>query len=182
MILYHLSILLQHLIDVEMNAGHHGGSMGHPGGGGGGSYGSSFGGGQGQGGQSRYMPGADDDDAVYGSGGSFRIPDKDVYRRMLTSFGTVHNYFHQRNFVRCSKDRRYLQPHFNSLKDVMAPFANTHNPADGVCSHFLRRGLIKPHKTQMTSAVWSTDARWLMLGTVTGDLALWEGDALKVDE
>jgi hypothetical protein len=136
------------------------------------------GGGGGGGGGRSYM--GDDDDAIYGTGGAFRIPDKDVYRRMLTSFGTVHNYFQNRNIVRCSKDRRFLQPHFNSLRDVLAPFANTLNPADGICSHFLRRGLIKPHKTQMTSAVWSTDARWLMLGTVTGDLALWEGDSLKV--
>lgn len=124
----------------------------------------------------------DDDDAIYGTGGSFRIPDKDVYRRMITTFGTVQNYFHNRMFERCSRDRRLLQPHFNSLRELQAPFANIYNPADGICTHFLRKGLIKPHKTQMTSAVWSTDARWLILGTVNGDLALWEGEALKVSD
>jgi WD40 repeat protein len=53
---------------------------------------------------------------------------------------------------------------------------------DGICTRFLRKGLIKPNKTQMTAAVWSNDARWLALGTQTGDLARWEGDTLKVQK
>lgn len=31
----------------------------------------------------------DEDDGGYAAGGSFRVPDKDVYRRMFTTFGTV---------------------------------------------------------------------------------------------
>ncbi len=106
--------------------------------------------------------------------------DKDVYRRMTTTFGTVQNYFENRHYIGSVRDRRVLQPHHTSLTNLQAPFANSLHPEDGVCSHFLRRGLIKPNKTQMTAAVWSADARWLVLGTVSGDLALWEGDALKV--
>ena len=116
----------------------------------------------------------DDDDIGYigGIGGSFRVPDKDVYRRTLTSFGSVHNYFKNRLVVRNSRDIRHQQPHFCALKDIVSPFANRLNPADGICAHFLRRGLIKPNKTQMNTAVWSPDARWLVLGTVNGDIAL----------
>ena len=33
---------------------------------------------------------------IGGIGGSFRVPDKDVYRRTLSSFGSVHNYFKNR--------------------------------------------------------------------------------------
>jgi hypothetical protein len=58
-----------------------------------------------------------------------------------------------------------LQPHYSALKQIQPPFANTLKPADGICAHFLRRGVIKPQKTQMTAAVWSADARWLVLGT-----------------
>lgn len=115
-----------------------------------------------------------------GAGGAYKVPDKDVYRRTITTFGTVTNYLQNRIYVRTSRDKRMLQPHFSSLQKLTAPFANVLNPADGVCAHFLKRGLIKPQKTQMTAAVWSADARWLVLGTVTGDLALWEGDTLKV--
>jgi hypothetical protein len=124
----------------------------------------------------------DDDDLGYigGPQGSFRIPDKDVYRRTLSTFGTVQNFFQQRHVVRTSRDIRLHQPHFCALKNVLSPFAMTHNPADGICAHFLRRGLIKPNKTQMTTGIWSADARWMVLGTVTGDVALWEGDTLKV--
>jgi hypothetical protein len=32
----------------------------------------------------------------------------------------------------------------------------------------------------MTTALWSADTRWLVLGTVIGEVALWEGDTLKV--
>ena len=119
----------------------------------------------------------DDDDIGYigGIGGSFRIPDKDVYRRTLSSFGSVHNYFKNRLVVRHSRDHRHQQPHFCALKNIVSPFASMLNPADGICSHFLRRGLIKPNKTQMNTAVWSPDARWLVLGTINGDIALWEG-------
>lgn len=92
----------------------------------------------------------------------------------------VHNYLESVFEVRTSRDRRFLQPHFTSLQRITAPFANTLTPADGVCAHFLRRGLIKPQKTQMTCAVWTADARFLVLGTVTAELALWEGDSLKV--
>lgn len=122
----------------------------------------------------------DDDDINIGGSGFFRIPDRDVYRRTLTSFGTVHTYFHNRLQGRTFKDRIILQPHYSSLQNIVAPFGSTAQPADGVCSYFLRRGLIKPNKTQMTTAVWSADARWLVLGTVSGNIALWEGDTLKV--
>jgi hypothetical protein len=123
----------------------------------------------------------DDDDIGYvGGGGSFRVPDRDVYRRNLTTFGTIHNFFKNRLVVRNFRDRRLQQPHFCSLKSTSAPFSSPISAADGVCSHFLRRGLIKPNKTQMTTAIWSADARWLVLGTITGEVALWEGDTLKV--
>lgn len=127
---------------------------------------------------SRYL---DDDDVGYiGGGGTFRIPDRDVYRRTLTTFGSVHNFFKNHAVVRSFRDRRIQQPHFCSLKNITALLNSPAHSVDGVCSHFLRRGLIKPNKTQMTTAVWSTDARWLVLGTVTGEVALWEGDTLKV--
>lgn len=54
------------------------------------------------------------------------------------------------------------------------------NPATGVCAHFLRRGYTKPIKYQLNTAVWSADGRWLVLGTQSGDFALWEGEQLKV--
>lgn len=151
----------------------------------------------------------DDDDDEIGTG-QYRIPDKDVYRRMITSFGTVQNFFQDRLYTRTARDRLLLQPHFTSLKRLVSPFGCQYSPAgiaqhipfihflrsrlqyffvtflsilipiDGICAHFLRRGLIKPQRTQMTRAVWSADARWLVLGTVQGGVAIWEADTLKV--
>jgi WD domain, G-beta repeat len=153
-----------------------------------------------------------DDDEV-----PFRIPDKDVYRRNISTFGSVYAYIENRYHIRTWKDRRLQQPHYyylryqdrlhqqtntnlplftsyefflyhhlttllNTFSRVVTPYGNRSTPVDGICTRFLRKGLIKPNKTQMTAAVWSNDARWLALGTQTGDLARWEGDTLKVQK
>jgi hypothetical protein len=92
----------------------------------------------------------DDDDIGYHAGsGSYRVPDKDVYRRTISTFGSVATYFQSRYTMRSARDRRILQPHYSSWQHILSPFANTLSPGDGICSHFLRRGLIKPNKTQM---------------------------------
>jgi len=124
----------------------------------------------------------DDDIGMYTAGGSgnFRVPDRDLYRRYLSTFGSVHGFLKNRLVVRSSKDIRLQQPHFTALKNVHPAFANQISSADGICSHYLRRGMIKPNKTQMTGGVFSGDARWLFLGTITGEIALWEADTLKV--
>jgi hypothetical protein len=127
---------------------------------------------------SRYQA-YDDDDVGYLAASSFRVPDRDIYRRTINSFQTVYNYYENLLTSQSSRDRIPLQPHYSSLQKIVSPFASS-NSADGICAHFLRRGLIKPNKTQMTTALWSTDARWLVLGTIAGDIALWEGDTLKV--
>lgn len=120
---------------------------------------------------------------MYNAGGSgnFRVPDRDLYRRMLSTFGSVHNGFLKNRFVvRSSRDLRLQQPHYTSLKNINPTFVNHLSHADGICSHYLRRGMIKPNKTQMSAGAFSGDARWLFLGTVTGEIALWEADTLKV--
>jgi WD40 repeat protein len=124
-------------------------------------------------------------DRGFGQGGDgeddvFRVPDKDVYRKNISSFGSIHTYLESRFHVRKHADRRIMQPHYTHLKHIMTPYGNRANPADGVCTKFLRKGLIKPNKIQMNVAVWSADSRWLVLGTQSGDIALWEGDTLKV--
>ena len=124
--------------------------------------------------QSQYNQ-QDDEDAV-----PFRIPDRDVYRRNVSSFGSIHAYLSNRFSIRGYADRRLMQPHYSHLKHIMTPYGNRANPVDGICTRFLRKGLIKPNKIQMNVAVWSADARWLVLGTQSGDIALWEGDTLKV--
>ena len=116
-----------------------------------------------------------DDDEV-----PFRVPDRDVYRRNVSTFGSVQAYLQNRMYIRSWRDRRIVQPHYAYLKNIVTPYGNRATPADGICAHFLRKGLIKPSKIQMNAAVWSADARWLVLGTHSGDLALWEGDTLKV--
>jgi WD40 repeat protein len=123
----------------------------------------------------------DDDERPFQTpGGAFRIPDRDFYRKNLSSFGSVYSYFQNKFYERSFKDRRIMQPHYSSLLKLVTPYGNKSNPADGVCAHFLRRGFTKPLKIQFNTAVWSADARWLVLGTQTGDLALWEGESLKV--
>lgn len=122
----------------------------------------------------------DDDRGFQTAAGTFRVPDRDFYRKSISTFGTVVSHFENSLYVRSFKERRMMQPHFSSLIGLMTPYSNRSNPADGICSHFLRRGFTKPLKIQFNAAVWSADARWLVLGTQTGDLALWEAEALKV--
>ncbi len=122
----------------------------------------------------------DDDDRFANSKGEFKMPDRDFYRKSFTTFGSVVNYLEDRLHNRTYRDRSIMQPHFNSLMKTKIPHKTSGNPADGICTHFLRRGFTKPNKIQFNAAVWSADARWLVLGTQTGDLALWEAEALKV--
>lgn len=122
----------------------------------------------------------DEDRPQQTAAGTYKIPDRDFYRKNFNDFGAVVNYLENRLFVRTFQDRRLMQPHYNALININTPYGNTSNPADGICTHFLRRGFTKPNKIQFNAAVWSADARWLVLGTQTGDLALWEGEALKV--
>lgn len=90
-----------------------------------------------------------------------------TYRRKnFSTFGSVCTYLQERllNHSHRLKDRRFVQPHFSSLAKVMTPYGNISNPADGICSHFLRRGFTKPNKILFNCATWSADARWLVLG------------------
>lgn len=112
--------------------------------------------------------------------GSYKVPDKDFYRKNFNTFSSIYSHFQDKLYVRRFEDRRLMQPHFSALANLQTPYGNISNPADGVCCHFLRRGFTKPNKVQFNAAVWSPDARWLVLGTQNGDLALWEGEALKV--
>jgi WD40 repeat protein len=122
----------------------------------------------------------DEDRPMPSATGTYKIPDRDFYRKNFNTFSSVYLHFQNKLYVRRFEDRRILQPHFSALVNVQTPYGNISNPADGVCTHFLRRGFTKPNKVQFNAAVWSSDARWLVLGTQTGDLALWEGEALKV--
>ncbi len=129
---------------------------------------------------SRYGYDDDEDRQMPSASGTYKIPDRDFYRKNFNTFSSVYLHFQNKMYVRRFEDRRILQPHYSALASVQTPYGNLSNPADGICCHFLRRGFTKPNKVQFNTAIWSPDARWLVLGTQTGDLALWEGEALKV--
>ncbi len=110
------------------------------------------------------------------------MPDRDFYRKKITSFQSVHSYFESKPLQRSFRERQLLQPHYTALMNRGAPYASAINGqvADGVCAHFLRKGFTKPTKTHFNCALWTSDAKWLVLGTEYGDLATWEGESLKV--
>lgn len=120
----------------------------------------------------------DDDDRQEAAG--YKIPDRDYYRKNFCPMGSVHNYLHNRLYIRSFRERHWDQPHYSSLLNVQTPYANIFNPSDGICCHFLRRAFTKPIKYPFTCALWSADSRVLVLGTSIGDLALWEAESLKV--
>jgi WD40 repeat protein len=120
----------------------------------------------------------EEEDDRQGPGG-FGGGDRDFYRKNFSNFSSVVNHFHNRLYIRSFKERRWLQPHYSSLIDITTPYSNVLNPADGICTHFLTRGFARP-KTLFNCALWSPDARWLVLGTQNGDFILWESEALKV--
>lgn len=123
----------------------------------------------------------DDDDRILNSAnGSLKIADRDFFRKNFSTFTSVYNHLQQRLYERTFRDRRWNQPHYGSLSNIITPYGNVVNPSDGVCCHFLRRGFTKPLKVLFNCAVWSSDCRWLVLGMQNGDLALWEAEALKV--
>ena len=159
--------------------------------------GARFGGGRFSGGRGRFggrgggRGGGGPDDDEYGGGedtqqeedGTFRRPDRDFYRKSVNSFQTVAKYLENRLYERSPRERRLLQPHYQSYRKMMLPYGNSvlsNNPADGVCAHFLRKGYTKPDKTQINCAVWSSDARYLYSGTQFGDCILWAGEALII--
>lgn len=105
--------------------------------------------------------------------------DRDFLRRNYTTFNSIHVGLEEKFATRSHRDRKVMQSHFSSLMKITTAHANILSPANGICSHYLRRGFTKP-KHQLTAAVWSADARWLVIGTEIGDFYLWEGESLKV--
>jgi hypothetical protein len=85
----------------------------------------------------------DDEEKIVSAAGGYRQPDRDFWRRQITSFGTVQTMLENSLYVRGPRDARVMQPHFSSLRMLMTPYAHRSHPADGICSHFLKRGLIK---------------------------------------
>lgn len=130
----------------------------------------------------------DDDERPQPSAtGGYKIPDRDFYRKNFSSFTSVVNHLENKLFIRNNKHKRFFQPHFNQLVNITTPYSNilsfsntSLNPADGICTQFLRRGFTKPIKIQLSAAIWSSDNRWCVFSTHTGDLALWEAESLKV--
>lgn len=123
-----------------------------------------------------------EDDEDRAPPGSFKIPDRDYYRRNFTNFSTAANYLDDRFFRAGSNEMCLPQPNYSSLVNLMTPYRYLNNPADGICMRFLKRGFTKPNRATFNAAVWSADDRWLVLGTQFGDLALWESEALKVNK
>lgn len=122
----------------------------------------------------------EDDDRPPQTSGSYKIPDRDFYRKNFSTFSSVYHHLHNRRDIFRFRDRRWSQSHYSSLYLTSIPYSSIINPAEGICCHFLRRGFTKPEKILFNCAVWSADSRWLVLGTQIGDLALWEAEALKV--
>jgi len=110
------------------------------------------------------------------------MPDRDFYRKKISSFQTIYTYFENRLVERSFRDRRLYQPHYSALGQRITPYATAVKgaTADGVCAHYLRRGFLKPEKMKFNCAVWSSDASLLILGSEKGDLVTWEGESLKV--
>eukprot|EP00605_Chrysophyceae_sp_TOSAG23-4_P001176 GSChrysophyteH1.ASY1.ANO1.1284.1 assembled CDS len=112
------------------------------------------------------------------------MPDRDFYRKKITTFQTVHKFFENKlydsDFNR--RGRHISQPHFSSLISRLTPYsaARTGDAADGICTRFIRRGFTKPTKTHFNCAQWNSDASLLVLGTEYGDMVTWEGETLKV--
>jgi hypothetical protein len=74
-----------------------------------------------------------------------------------------------------SRDRSLLQPHYSYLQQVKIPYANRLNPADGICTHFLRKCSVKPilrfynreamnAQKPVSACMWTANGRWLVLG------------------
>jgi polyadenylation factor subunit 2 len=146
-------------------------------------YGEKRGGGdRGAGGERGGREADEPDDDMHQGDGEYLMPDRDFYRKKITSFQSVHSYFESKPLQRSFRERQLLQPHYTALMNRGAPYASAINGqvADGVCAHFLRKGFTKPTKTHFNCALWTSDAKWLVLGTEYGDLATWEGESLKV--
>ncbi len=105
----------------------------------------------------------------------------EFYRKNFSNFASIAKHLENRLYIRSFKERRWMQPHYSSLVNIMTPYSNILNPADGVCTHFLSRGMTKIYQNRVlvNCGMWSADARWLVLATQTGDFILWENETLK---
>lgn len=124
----------------------------------------------------------DGDDFVGFAAGGSAAKDRDFLRRNFTDFNSIHLSQSAKLSQLSHRDRKIIQPHYTSLKNITTPHANINNPAFGICSHYLRRGFTKPIRHQLHAGVWSADGRWLVLGAQSGDFYLWEGESLKVNK
>merc|ERR1711871_1352565 len=88
----------------------------------------------------------------------------------LTNFTSFTNHFNKQIFED-SRERSVLQPHYNYMRKVTIPYSNTRHPEDGVCVHFLKKGIIRGGDralVKMTSACWSNGGRKLVCGLENG--------------
>ena len=68
------------------------------------------------------------------------------------------------------------------MRKVTIPYSNTRHPEDGVCVHFLKKGIIRGGDralVKMTSACWSNGGRKLVCGLENGYYGLWEDEQYK---
>jgi WD40 repeat protein len=104
----------------------------------------------------------------------------------LSSFSSFVNHFQQRVFEGQTRERQVVQPHFAFFNKLNTPYGLRHtSPADAVCAHFVKKGLIRDRLgssslIKMTAACWSGNGKWLFCGLETGSYGLWEDEIFKV--
>ena len=73
-------------------------------------------------------------------------------RRHFTVSNSFDNYFNNRLMHGNSlRERNFMQPHSSALRKVSLPVDNRHQPADGVCAHFLLHGFNRVNKSAINT-------------------------------
>jgi len=103
----------------------------------------------------------------------------------ISSFSSFVNHTHRRIFEG-PMARHIIQPHFSYLNKMTIPYGNRQHPADAVCAHYLKKGLIRGDRMmgssallKMTAACWSGDGGRLFCGLENGYYGLWDNEVFK---
>ena len=103
-------------------------------------YGERRGGGdRGAGGERGGREADEPDEDMHQDDGEYLMPDRDFYRKKITSFQNVHAYFESRLDQRSFRERQLLQPHYTAFISRATPLCERYqrtNSRRSVCTLF----------------------------------------------
>lgn len=99
---------------------------------------------------------------------------KPVARKTVDFSAGIIKFLLERNYRRDYRDRSYLIPNLDSVKDIEVPLATKDQPAHGFTSKYIQTSANKARRP-VNCVTWTPEGRRLITGSHAGEFTLWNG-------